>query len=76
VKGDLRAGRGCFDEELWTRGGGLRRARAWTSFSRARGTPGTDAGALNRTNSTGHRAGVADRHDRTPANPKLADDKA
>jgi hypothetical protein len=36
--------------------GGLRRARAWTSFSKARGTSRTDAGALDRTNSAGHRA--------------------
>jgi hypothetical protein len=56
--------------------GGLRRARAWTSFSRARGISGTEAGALDQTNSVGHRAGVADRHDRTPAKPKLATDKA
>jgi hypothetical protein len=63
AKGELWAGRGCFGEEFRPWGGGLRRARAWTNFSRARVTPGTDAGAL-------------DRHDRTQAKPKLADDKA
>jgi hypothetical protein len=56
--------------------GGLRRARAWTNFSRVRGTSGTDAGAPDRANSTDHRAGVADRRGRTPAKPKLVDDKA
>jgi hypothetical protein len=56
--------------------GGLRRGRDWASFSRASGTPGTDAGALDRTNFAGHRASAADRHGRTPAKPKLADDKA
>jgi hypothetical protein len=50
--------------------------RALTHFSRARGTPGTDTGALDRTNSAGHRVGAADHHDRTPAKPKLVDDKA
>jgi hypothetical protein len=56
--------------------GGLRHARAWTSFSRARGTSGTDAWALNQTNSACHRAGAVDRHGLTPVKPKLADDKA
>jgi hypothetical protein len=76
AKGELRAGRGCSGEEFWPQEGGLRHARAWTSFSRARGTPGTDVGALDRTNSAGHRAGAADHHGRTPVKPKLADDKA
>ena len=76
AKVELQVGQGCSDEEFRLRGGGLRRARAWTSFSRARGTLGTDTGALDRTNSTGHRAGAADHHGRTPAKPKLADDKA
>jgi hypothetical protein len=54
----------------------LRRAKAWDSFSRGRGTLGTNAKALGRANLAGHRAGAADCHDRTPAEPKLADDKA
>jgi hypothetical protein len=56
----LRAGRGNSGEESRPRRGGLRRARAWTSFSRARGTSGTDEGVLDWTNSAGHRVGAAD----------------
>jgi hypothetical protein len=40
----LRAGRGNSGEGFRPRGGGLRRAKAWTNFSRARGTLGVDAG--------------------------------
>jgi hypothetical protein len=76
AKGELWAGRGSSGEEFWPRGGGLRRARAWTNFSRARGTPGTDAEALDRTNLASHHASVANRHGQPPAKPKLADDKA
>jgi hypothetical protein len=54
----------------------LRRAKAWDSFSRGRGTLGTNARALGRANLVGHRAGEADRHGQTPAKPKLADNKA
>jgi hypothetical protein len=57
-------------------GKGLRRAKAWTNFSRARGTPGADAGALNRANLVGHRVGAADRHGQPLAKPKLANNKA
>jgi hypothetical protein len=56
--------------------GGLSRARAWTGFSRARGTPRIDVGALDRVNLAGHHAGAADRHGQTPVKPKLAGDKA
>jgi hypothetical protein len=49
------------------RGGGLRHAKAWDSFSRGRGTLGTSARALGRANLAGHRAGVADYHVRTLA---------
>jgi hypothetical protein len=72
----LRSGQGCSGEEFRPQGEGLRHARAWTNFSRARGTPGTDAGALDYTNLASHRAGTADRHGQTPMKPKLADDKA
>jgi hypothetical protein len=41
-----------------------------------RGTLGTNAGALGRANLAGHRAGTVDRHGRTLAKPKLADNKA
>jgi hypothetical protein len=54
----------------------LRRANACDSFSRGRGTLGTNAGALGRANLAGHRVGVADRHGGTSGKPKLADDKA
>jgi hypothetical protein len=62
----LRAGRGNSGEGFRSRGGGLRRARSWDSFSRARGTSGTDTGALGRTKSAGLRAGAAERHDQLP----------
>jgi hypothetical protein len=70
-----RAGRRNSGEGFRPRGGGLRRAKAWDSFSRGRGTLGTNTGALGRANLTGHRVGAADRHDRTPAKPKWADNK-
>jgi hypothetical protein len=54
----------------------LRRAKAWDSFSRGRGTSGTNTRALGRANLADHRAGAADRHDRTPTKPKLADHRA
>jgi hypothetical protein len=76
ARGEVWAVRGCSGEEFQPWGGGLRRARAWTIFSSARGTSGTDARALDRTNSAGHRAGAVDRHGRTSVKPKLADDKA
>jgi hypothetical protein len=57
-------------------GGGLRRAKAWDSFSRGRGSLGTNTGALGRANLADHRAGAADRHGRTPVEPKLADNRA
>jgi hypothetical protein len=72
----LRAGRRNSNEGFWPRGEGLRRAKAWDSFSRGRGNTGTIAGALGRANLVGHRAGVADRHGRTSVKPKLADNKA
>jgi hypothetical protein len=70
-----RAGRRNSGEEFRPRGGGLRRAKAWDSFSRGRGTLGTNVRALGRANLAGHHAGAADRHGRTPAKPKLANDK-
>jgi hypothetical protein len=54
----------------------LRRARAWDSFSRARGTSGTGAGALDRANLAGHGAGATDRHGQPLAKPKLANSEA
>jgi hypothetical protein len=63
-------------EGFWPRGGGLRRAKAWDSFSRGKGTLGTNAGALGQANLASHREGAVDRHGRTPAKPKLADNRA
>jgi hypothetical protein len=76
VEERLWAGQGNSDEGSRPRRGGLRRARAWTSFSRVRGTSGTDTGAPDRANSASHREGTAHRHSRTPTKPKLANDKA
>jgi hypothetical protein len=58
------------------RGGGLRRAKAWDSFSRGRGTLGTNTGALDRAKLAGHRASAEDCHGRAPAMPKLAEHRA
>ena len=71
-----RADRRNSGEGFRPRGGCLRRAKAWDSFSRGRGTLGTNVRALGRANLIGHYAGAADRHGRTPAKPKLADNKA
>jgi hypothetical protein len=59
-----RAGRRNSCEGFRLRGEGLRHAKAWDSFSRARGNSRTDAGALGRTKLVGHREGTADRHGR------------
>jgi hypothetical protein len=71
-----RADRRNSGEGFLSRGGGLRRAKAWDSFSRGRGTLGTNAGALGQANLVGHRSGTTDRHDQTPVKPKLADHRA
>jgi hypothetical protein len=57
-------------------GGGLRRAKAWASFSRGRGDTGNYTGELDRAKSAGHRASTADRRGRAPAMPKLAEHRA
>jgi hypothetical protein len=54
----------------------LRHAKAWDSFSRGRGTLGTNVRALGQGNLAGHRASMEDRHDQTPAKPKLVNNKA
>jgi hypothetical protein len=76
AEGGLRVGRGNSDEGFRPRGGGLRRAKAWTNFSRARGTPGAGAGALDWANLVGHHAGAVDCHGQAPAKPKLANSEA
>jgi hypothetical protein len=70
-----RADRRNSGEGFRPRGGGLRHAKAWDSFNIGRGTLGTNAGALGRSNFASHRAGAADHHDRTPVKPKLADNR-
>jgi hypothetical protein len=50
----------------------LNRAKAWESFSTGRGNTGTYTRELDRAKLVGHRASMADRHDRAPAMPKLA----
>jgi hypothetical protein len=76
AEGGLRAGRGNSGEGFRPRGEGLRCAKSWTTFSKARGTPRAGAGALDRANLAGHRATVADRHGQPPAMPKLANSEA
>jgi hypothetical protein len=71
-----RADRRNSGEGFWPRGGGLRHAKAWDSFSRGRGTLGTNTGEIGRANLAGHRAGAADRHGRTRAKTNLADHRA
>jgi hypothetical protein len=56
AEGGLRAGRGNSGEGFRPRGEGLRCAKSWTTFSKARGTPRAGAGALDRANLAGHRA--------------------
>jgi hypothetical protein len=68
-----RAGRGNSGEEYRPRGGGLRHAKALASFSRGRGTLGTNAGEPDRAKSTGHRASTAVRRGRAPMKPKLVE---
>jgi hypothetical protein len=63
-------------EAFWPRGGGLRRAKAWASFSRGRGDTGTYSGELDQAKSAGHHASTADRRGRAPAMPKLAEHRA
>jgi hypothetical protein len=60
-----QAGRRNSGEGFQPQGGGLRRTKAWDSFSRGRGTLGINTGAR-----------AVDRHGRTPAKPKLAAHRA
>jgi hypothetical protein len=66
-----RAGRSNSGEPFRPRGGDLRRAKAWASFSRGRGNTGTYSGELDRAKSASHRASTADRRGRAPAKAKL-----
>jgi hypothetical protein len=71
-----RADRRNSGEAFRPQGGGLRRAKAWESFSRGRGDIGTYTGELDRAKLVSHRASTVDRHGRAPAMPKLAEDRA
>jgi hypothetical protein len=63
-------------EAFRPRGGDLRRAKAWESFSRGRCDTGAYTGKLDQAKLVGHRASTADRHGRAPAMPKLAEHRA
>jgi hypothetical protein len=63
-------------EPFQPRGGDLRRAKVWASFSRGGGDIGTYSGELERAKSADHRASTADRRGRAPAMPKLAKHRA
>jgi hypothetical protein len=71
-----RAGRSNSGEPFRPRGGDLRCAKAWASFSRGRGDTGTYSGELDRAKSAGHCACTADRHGRAPAKAKWAEHRA
>jgi hypothetical protein len=71
-----RAGRSNFGEAFWPWGGGLRRTKAWASFSRGRGDTGTYSGELDRAKSVGHGASTAVRRGQAPAKVKLAEHRA
>jgi hypothetical protein len=72
AEGRPQADRKSSDEAFQPWGGGLRRAKSWTSFSRGRGTLGTNTRELDRAKSAFHRASTAARRGRAPAKPKLA----
>jgi hypothetical protein len=71
-----RAERRNSGEVFRPRGGDLRRAKAWESFSRGKGDIGTYTGELDRAKLAGDRASTADRRGRAPAMPKLAEHRA
>jgi hypothetical protein len=63
-------------EPFRPRGGDLRCAKAWASFSRGRCDTGTYSGELYRAKSVGHHASTAERHGRALAKAKLAEHRA
>jgi hypothetical protein len=69
--GRPQADRRSSGEAFRPQGGGLRRAKAWASFSR--GTLRTNIGELDRAKSAGHRASTAVHRGRAPAKPKSAE---
>jgi hypothetical protein len=73
---ESRAGRRNSGEPFRPRGGDLRRAKAWASFSRGRGDTGIYSGELDQAKSAGHRASTVDRCGRAPAKAKLDEHRA
>jgi hypothetical protein len=73
---ESRAGRSNSGEPFRLRGGGLRRAKAWASFSRGRGDTGTYSSELDWAKSAGHHASTADRRGRASAKAKLDEHRA
>jgi hypothetical protein len=71
-----RADRRDSGKAFQPQGGGLRRAKAWESFSGGRGDTRTYTGELDQTKLAGHRASTADRHGRASAMPKLVKHRA
>jgi hypothetical protein len=71
-----RADQSNSGEPFRPRGGNLRRAKAWASFSIGRGDTGIYSGELDRAKSAGHRASTADRRGRAPTKAKLAEHMA
>jgi hypothetical protein len=71
-----RAGRSNSGEPFRPRGGDLRHAKAWASFSRGRGDTGTYSGELDLAKSAGHCASTADRRGRAPVMVKLVEHRA
>jgi hypothetical protein len=71
-----RADRINSGERFRPRGGDLRRAKSWASFSRDRGDTGNYSGELDQDKSAGHRASTVDHRDRAPAKAKLDEHRA
>jgi hypothetical protein len=68
---ESRAGRRNSGERFRSRGGDLRRAKAWAGFSRDRDDTGNYSGELDRAESVGHRASTADCRGRATTKAKL-----
>jgi hypothetical protein len=71
-----RADRRNSGEPFRPRGGDLRHAKAWASFSRGRGDTGTYSGELDQAKSVGHRVSTVNRRGRAPAKAKLSEHTA
>jgi hypothetical protein len=71
-----RAGRRNSGERFWPRGGDSRHAKALAGFSRDRGDTENYSGELDRAETAGHRASMANRRDRAPAKAKLDEHRA